>query len=307
MKKITVILFGILLICGLTACGNLKETPTKTLENDVKIITEEIVLYEDFESDFVRDSQYKYVSSYLSKRQTNLEDKQDIVFYDIIIQNDYFEIVYSYKLVYNYYDEGGWILDNKILDEKTVTPIKPAEAEQVVDLWYEKEIYINKTNYMRDNIKDFSGSLSKSNCDITNGKIELDSNTLQTKIYLDISNSLSNIKGYIPLEFDSQNGWYIPNLNNPDEDNTVYPCLLVSELTCDYSKAEGEFACGEYSLSLTINEQQGTVDYVYAINNSVIQNNQTSFDPISGQFLAFEYYDNKNDIWIGRSSNYYRK
>ena len=306
MKKYLAIIFSALLICILAACSANKGASSKILEADIREIAEGLAVEEDFHSDFTQDSAYKYIETSLTKRQTNTKEKQDIVFYDVTLQSDYFKIVYSYKLIYNYYDEGGWILDDKALEEKAVTPIKAADTEQVFDLWLEKEKYANKTNYKKDNEKNFAGDFSECKYDIVDKKTELDSESMETRIYLDISNSLSHIKGYIPLAFDTQDGWYIPEVMTTDS-KAEYPCLLVTELNCDYTKAEGDFESGSYSLSLKINEQQGTVDYVYSSSGAVVQKTQTSFDPITGAFLGFEYYDADRDIWIGRSSDYYRK
>lgn len=45
------------------------------------------------------------------KRQSNPEDKEDVVFCRLTAEVGYLRAQRQYKLLYNFYDEGGWILD----------------------------------------------------------------------------------------------------------------------------------------------------------------------------------------------------
>lgn len=47
----------------------------------------------------------------ISKRQTNKDDKEDIIYASIIGEGEFATHEYECKLVYNYYEQGGWILD----------------------------------------------------------------------------------------------------------------------------------------------------------------------------------------------------
>lgn len=45
------------------------------------------------------------------KRQSNPEQKEDIVYCAVTAENHFYRAQRQYKLLYNFYDEGGWILD----------------------------------------------------------------------------------------------------------------------------------------------------------------------------------------------------
>lgn len=47
----------------------------------------------------------------ISKRQSNLERKEDIVYCKLIAETSFLRAERQYRLLYNFYDEGGWILD----------------------------------------------------------------------------------------------------------------------------------------------------------------------------------------------------
>lgn len=55
------------------------------------------------------------------KRQTN--DKDDTVYCTISMENEDYRYVANWVLTYNYYDQGGWILDSWLIDEEST----PAE------------------------------------------------------------------------------------------------------------------------------------------------------------------------------------
>ena len=58
------------------------------------------------------------------KRQTNEEDKEDIVYCKVITNEGFCQMEYQFELLYNYYDEGGWILD-------MVTPVNQEEWKPI--------------------------------------------------------------------------------------------------------------------------------------------------------------------------------
>ena len=52
------------------------------------------------------------------KRQTNPEDKEDIIFCRLTgPESGFMYVQYYVRLLYNFYDEGGWILDEMTADQ----------------------------------------------------------------------------------------------------------------------------------------------------------------------------------------------
>lgn len=316
MKKKVIVLLSCAAVCWfLPACGGLSKTPAKTINADIERIIDDIDLENYFTSDFVYDSPYQYVESKLQKRQTNREDKEDIIYYDVKIKNEYFEIISTYKLTYNYYDEGGWILEETELEDEKVVPIKAAEADLILEKWNEKLKYYNRTDYVYRDSTDFYGYFDDFHIEITDVESELNTENFQTRLHVDLTVSLSEMKGYIPLEFDSELGWEIMDTNNEDEDETEVLCYYVTDLKCDYSKAEGTFiyesGYAKYTLSFTIDEEKGIVDTIYTIDydtgTSSKTENKYNFNPIEGAFASIQYYDSNRDVWIGNTSIYERQ
>lgn len=112
MKKGIVILLVCSISLLLSACSKKAGVDPKIINEDAKNV--EIV----YDTEYVPESPYSYVSHEVIKRQTNIENKEDIIFLESHYKNDYFEITADVTLHYNFYDEGGWILDDKTFEIK---------------------------------------------------------------------------------------------------------------------------------------------------------------------------------------------
>ena len=325
-KKLILLLLATCMLFCLSACGKQNGTPKDTINSDIENLVNNIDLQNCFDSEFVNDSPYQ-VESNLIKRQTNFDNKEDIVYYDVIVKNDYFQISNTYKLLYRYYDEGGWILDDSVLESKNIIPIKAPEAQLVLEEWGQKQYYLNNTNYKFRGSTDWYGDFLDVDFTIVESQSDLNENGINANVNVTLTCSLTNIRGYIPLEFDSEKGWGIVDLLDEDIADFGTACLLVTDIDCDYSAAEGEFVYEngneKYTLSLTFDEENGTVNTLHTINSgtgvhSMYYTNsasgvpktmeyQYSFNCITGNFTAFKYYDSKNDAWIGYRATYNRK
>lgn len=61
--------------------------------------------------DIERPSGVSFTACEVIKRQSNAEDKEDIVYCTLTAENSFYRTQRQYRLLYNFYDEGGWILD----------------------------------------------------------------------------------------------------------------------------------------------------------------------------------------------------
>ena len=85
-----------------------------------------------FKSDFVYESEYICKDLEIIKRQTNAESKQDTVYCNVEMENDYFNALLEVVLTYGYYDVGGWIFDECDWEIINVKPLRAPEYELVI-------------------------------------------------------------------------------------------------------------------------------------------------------------------------------
>lgn len=82
-------------------------------------------------SEYTPAAEYTIDLLELEKRQTNIEDKEDVVYVFVTISNKYYRSVLNYSLLYNYYDQGGWILDGSSLVNSTTVPISGVDKNSL--------------------------------------------------------------------------------------------------------------------------------------------------------------------------------
>lgn len=128
MKKclLTMIVLLVLLLCG---CQ-----PKTKSENEIKAdISEEmrtINIGFDWEYITYNESFVLEIEEFeIEKRQTNKKD--DTIYCNITMQNENFKSYVEYVLYYNYYDEGGWILDDYDTLEQEIQPLKGLEEDLI--------------------------------------------------------------------------------------------------------------------------------------------------------------------------------
>ena len=109
MKKICILLMG-LLLCGLTACGI--EKPPKESEIAGTFPEEITTIMVENPYDLTNADVYQMdvAEVTLEKRQTN--EKTDIAYCVVDLENELYAIRRYLTLNYIYYDKGGWILEN---------------------------------------------------------------------------------------------------------------------------------------------------------------------------------------------------
>lgn len=127
-KIITIVLLLLFLlpILLLAGCGN-KGVSKSQFEND---ILEQKEIQTCFTSDFTRESKFEIEEIEITKEQVNIDDKEDIIYSEITIINDYFKIDLSIQCIYNFYDKGDWILDECIIESiNEITPINGPDKD----------------------------------------------------------------------------------------------------------------------------------------------------------------------------------
>lgn len=110
MKKTVLLLFLSALICVLvSSCGIPKPPDKEDISKDLPDELTTITIGNPFDSSHADVYKMNVNGVAIEKRQTN--EKEDIVYCWVGLDNEYYRVTKYVKLKYYYYDEGGWLLD----------------------------------------------------------------------------------------------------------------------------------------------------------------------------------------------------
>ena len=139
MKKISTCCILLILLVGFTACSKSKTSD--------EIIRTDIVSLQNYDAvisqNYTNHTPYILKDYKITKRQTNIDKKEDIIFCDVTIENESFNVLLKEKLIYAYYDQGGWIQEKYEILEKKIKAIAPPENVLV-----HEKIFENIDDYM---------------------------------------------------------------------------------------------------------------------------------------------------------------
>lgn len=190
-----------------------------------------------FSSDYTYESSYTLSSFAIEKAQLNSEKKQDIIYCNISVVNDYFNVDLYAQCTYNYYDIGGWILDDLSVLEKNVNPIRAAEGQELVN----KVINESPDDHYPDRIAvdtmDGRSCISLRHGELSLVDCVLYEDSMLTGINVCYKSDVLDVKGRYFLRFDSINGWRIDS-DSLYEEKLV---MMIDDYTADYSSALGKF------------------------------------------------------------------
>lgn len=225
MKRILSLLLTITIVFVLSACsGGRKGVSMEQIETDI-LNLETIEDY--FYSEFTYYDYNKITIDDISivKRQTNFDDKEDLVFCNVSLQDEYFNVTFTIEMKYIYYDEGGWILEDKGITDRTKTPISAPEELSVI-LASIGELDENKSKkltsstglyaYYIENNKTREGKLKGYNIEVLSSNYNEVEQVLNLKIHT--YNKFNDIYGTIILKyFEEVNdwGWFYADKSEP--------------------------------------------------------------------------------------------
>ncbi len=230
MKKFFAYLSTIFILMSFTSCGKIAKPTEKTIKSDLE---GNDTIQTCFVSDFTSSENYEIEELEIEKRQTNIKSKEDIIHLNLTMKNEYLEIILSTKCVYNYYDKGGWILDDLEITGQEATPISAPNTEAIIKHYNDK---ISKNSESIKYLHSELNHLSKDPVTATNTNFKDKTASVKT-----ISeNKIQKISGIINLKFDNKNGWIITSL-----DDTKNECIEVVDIKTDYNCALGNYICTE--------------------------------------------------------------
>lgn len=292
---------GILGGCGIVAIllfiiFNLGIKPVKDSQIKNDLMCNDSII-NCFYSDFVQESEYELKKYDLVKRQTNKDEKEDIIFCSIEIENDYFNIVLDAELYYVYYDEGGWILEDISINNQSCKAISGPDMDLVLE-------YIKSSqpgyNYIytlgNDNLaeKKYEGESFIVENDSTTGVAHYGELTYKDSSYDENTATLTvlykspviDIWGDYTLDFYPEVGQYSGWVLRCYEDGFYegYPAL---EEDYSYFMKYSSVALGDYS-GIIIKEIDNSGILIDSPKNG-IYDAKLDFNPITGSFMLSCY------------------
>lgn len=220
----------------LSACG-LENVTEKQIKQD---IIESEVIQNCYISEFVNDSTYTIKEYDLVKEQFNKEKKEDIIFCKLTLNDEYFNVYTETKLIYNYYDKGGWVLDDITMEVIDVIPMDVQDAEAIVK-YIQNNIFDGQLpeEALRclQSIDGFSEMKYISGGDLIGREASYDSETNVGYVYVDYISATLDMSGYFKMHFEDDE-WHFMK-ENSDSERTII--MMVDEYSTDYTKALGCF------------------------------------------------------------------
>lgn len=252
------------------------------------------------------EKEYAFQDYSITKRQTNIDDKQDIVYCTVNISNGYVKSSLEYKLEYNLYDVGGWILDYATLLNKESVPLTGADKTSIEDFTVNIGDYIPyKSPYgsYGDNSPGYNDILfSDGNIGSDHGeKIKVSINddcVMETGKGTDLENGIDKtyytysvnhckIHASLELNFDQDDGWVLSSGKG-----TSY--MKILEIEVDWESAcNGMFKVkSDYGVELWLQEYNslGTATVVvYNFGVDIYARNETAYVDTSEYSMTFMY------------------
>ena len=309
MKK-KVFVFGMMLIlCLLASCG-LSSVTEQQVKDD---LIQRAEVQNCYTSEFTPQEEYTLKEYTLVKEQINKEDKEDIVFCNAVIENQYFQVSFQAQLLYNYYEKGGWIMDEFSLTDYEVVPLRGPERNLVLAHIQKEELDGGKSNAWLeyrigekyDLIRYGTLTVADSSFDISEGKYVSQINaTYKTKVL--------KLDGYYQMQF-KEDEWIF------GEKGSIV--LDVRGYDCDYSSALGTYSWEKDSQcpggTITVKEiTKEKVVYDLWITEpcenekvkfNTGKNLEAEFDPLNASFAPCKYYSSKVTMAYNSQGDYWRE
>ena len=267
-----------------------------------------------FSAKFTDESSCELEQYELIKEQINIDDKEDLVYAAVCIKNAYFKMDLNVKCVYNYYDKGGWIMDEFAIESiENITPVGSPNKQIVSNYIVDYDVVDNQ--FYGDVLCSYMGK----NRNLTGGTLtfsDLKLDGFDAVLYTRYQTDVLTVEGRYTLRFE-ENDWHIIN----EEDDGV--CMEMVSYDADYSCALGEFELqsdfsaldpAKYYGSLKINKiDNGSANYdlyFWLANDCGAtegQNLKGTFDELTGTLRIGSYlsgddmclrYDSELDCWV---------
>lgn len=313
IKRVLCLLLSFVIVLSLIGCATQsKGVADSQLKKDIE---DSNFIQDCFTSEYVYESKYSYISHDIIKRQTNIEEKEDLIFCNVTAENKYFSVSFEVELEYIYYDEGGWILEKSNIINKTPTPIAAAEKDLIIENifkhgvsyveWYKRPSK-NMPTLQEGYIDEYS-SLLKERSYYGFGASTFDKENLctllQANYYID---EIVKTEGNFRLFFDQEQGWTFLRVGKKQNES---PILEMNKAEFDYSKTLGEFGYKDYTGKMNVKYSIKQIDIenecVYFLEKFYFPKEEWIERKCDIDLLTMEvdfgdglFYEPQKDLWI---------
>lgn len=250
----------------LNGCSNSGVSETQ-IQEDVSNFDE--VKYGIISCDYVNSDGYQIESLEIEKRQTNIENKEDIIYCDVIIKNSSFESYINYKIIYEYFDEGGWLLQQVEIIEKTTKPLCGVETENIYIDWLDYSDGFNRYELIS-----YGNNFERSNLQVIGHNTDLENGIDIIEYQYTYEKAI--VKAELTFHFSQNSGWMVID---KEQEYSKSCCPIVKEINVDWKKIlVGTFECdaGRYKNHLTITSYNDSTKEISG-SYSVIES--TNYNP----------------------------
>lgn len=287
---ISAVVIGFIIVIALIVNGGkLSGVSINQIESDISELS--VVTNGVIESEYTPFTPYTVNSVEIEKRQTNIDDKEDIVYCNVVISNEYYQTDLQIKLVYDYYDDGGWVLEENEITSNNSVPIKGIELKDCNIAYYDE---------------DFSFIDTKPNNYVITQETDIE-NQID---YLYISDEQNNYKisASVVFSFDQYVGWQTSNSNDDKE-----ICPVIDSVKFDYeSVIKGTFETSGEFKAFGFNFPYERRLKITSYNNETgeIKGNYYSYNDYSSERITADNFNavlNKenNSITFSATRKYY--
>lgn len=249
MKLVIICLFVSLLFaaCQTQNSGTTFGVALGQIEDDLKqldTINDGVIT-----STYIPTTEYELVNYEIIKRQTNPENKEDIIYCNVTISNGYIKTLLEYKLLYTFYDQGGWILDDASILSKESVPLRGIEENNITELRIELRSWIEKNGEMLETFEDYAEELFRSDGYICKRDcFSLQSRNFDNVNYIDTlyygyhePDKNFELTGYLSFMFDQSEGWIL-QYDSAWEQADGCAFVQITDVNIDWNRVmTGEF------------------------------------------------------------------
>lgn len=203
MKRFLFVLLSIVISMLMVGC-NKNVVNEKQIKADLEAYTKK---------DFFEDGE-KIIEITINERQTNKEEKLDMVWCTVLTKDERCAYEKSFVLLYSLYDEDGWMLDNATINNRNewvVTPLVGVSDDEItysldgVNITVNDEIWYVET----DNIKNVSVEERKTN---------LEAKTDIVTVNVTVDDLVEEANGQLLINYTFKNGkWEIDSVSGNEK------------------------------------------------------------------------------------------
>lgn len=245
MKKSLLLTFTFIVILMLFAgCNSVANE--KQIQADLESYTQSELFAEN----------EKIVEIKIDKRQTANEKKQESVWCTVTTEDKHYSYEKAMTLTYNYYNEGGWMLDNVSVNnhsEWVITPLTGISNEEVsasldgISVTANDEIW----NITKGNIKSIS---------IEEQKTDLENKTDVITATLTIDDEVEEASGQLVINYRFNNEWVIDSISGNENFKAILKSGIALNVTEETLQNEISGQTSDYGIdgnaTITINKNE---------------------------------------------------